>query len=184
MKAHRKPDSPIMTAFPGSQLAISMVSMGPSGMAVPLLPSSRAQLVFSTSEPPSCSLPPVGDSYARRVYRPVTLSQKRSTAASLLRITPAQYAILRSLYFIIGGTTFKFTPNAQNWPRSLNTLIGGTLDRIYRVVNDIGTPSGWGLDLINNYAFLVRFYTVYDTTNHRWRRHDAVHNSGNQLRRI
>jgi hypothetical protein len=68
---------------------------------------------------------------------------------------------------MIGGTTFEFTPNAQIWPRSLNTLIGGSASGIYLVVNDIGTPTGSGLDFINGYTFLERFYTVYDTTNKR-----------------
>ncbi|KAH9170213.1 aspartic peptidase A1 [Lactarius sanguifluus] len=83
----------------------------------------------------------------------------------LLRITSAQFSNLKSLFFIIGGTAFEFTANAQIWPRSLNTLIGGTSSSIYLVVNDIGTPSGSGLDFINGYTFLERFYTIYDTTN-------------------
>ncbi|KAH9036481.1 aspartic peptidase A1 [Lactarius pseudohatsudake] len=83
----------------------------------------------------------------------------------LLRITAAQFSNLKSLFFIIGGTAFEFTANAQIWPRSLNTLIGGTASSIYLVVNDIGTPSGQGLDIINGYTFLERYYTIYDTTN-------------------
>ncbi|KAH9052748.1 aspartic peptidase A1 [Lactarius vividus] len=83
----------------------------------------------------------------------------------LLRITLAQFSNLQSLFFIIGGTAFEFTANAQIWPRSLNTLIGGTASSIYLVVNDIGAPSGQGLDIINGYTFLERFYTIYDTTN-------------------
>jgi cathepsin E len=63
--------------------------------------------------------------------------------------------------------TYAFTPNAQLWPRSLNTLIGGTSGNIYLIVADIGTPTGQGLDFINGYTFLERFYTVYDTTGHR-----------------
>ena len=85
----------------------------------------------------------------------------------LLKITSAQYANLQPLNFIIGGTTFAFTANAQIWPRSLNSFIGGSAGSIYLVVNDIGTPTGSGLDFINGYAFLERFYTVYDTTNKR-----------------
>ena len=64
--------------------------------------------------------------------------------------------------------TYEFTANAQIWPRALNSVIGGKDDAIYLIVADIGTPSGQGLDFINGYAFLERFYTVYDTTNSRF----------------
>ena len=83
----------------------------------------------------------------------------------LPRITSAQFGNLKSLFFIIGGRAFEFITNAQIWPRSLNSLIGGTATGIYLVVNDIGSPSGQGLDVINSLALLERFYTVYDTTN-------------------
>jgi hypothetical protein len=59
------------------------------------------------------------------------------------------------------------TPNAQIWPRSLNSAIGGSADKIYLIVGDIGSNSGSGLDFINGYGFLERFYSVYDTTNNR-----------------
>ncbi|KAF8519885.1 acid protease [Hysterangium stoloniferum] len=85
----------------------------------------------------------------------------------LLRLTTTQFANLTSLFFVIGGTTFEFTANAQAWPRSLNTLIGGSVDNVYLIVGDLGTPSGEGLDFINGQMFLERFYSVYDTTNRR-----------------
>jgi len=85
----------------------------------------------------------------------------------LLTITTTQYANLKSLYFVIGGTAFEFTANAQIWPRSLNSLIGGATGSIYLVINDIGSSTGSGLDFVNGYTFLERFYTVYDTTNRR-----------------
>ncbi|KAG1729287.1 acid protease [Suillus lakei] len=83
----------------------------------------------------------------------------------LLMITSDQYANLQTLNFNIGGTSYGLTPNGQIWPRSLNTDIGGNSDSIYLVVNDIGSNSGTGLDFINGYSFLQRFYSVYDTTN-------------------
>ncbi|KAJ7119119.1 family A1 protease [Mycena epipterygia] len=89
------------------------------------------------------------------------------SATGLLRITATQFAALKNLNFVIGGTTFALTPNAQIWPRSLNSAIGGTSSRIYLVVADIGTNSGEGLDFINGYAFLERFYSVFDTGNKR-----------------
>jgi cathepsin E len=86
----------------------------------------------------------------------------------LLRITPAQYANLKSLFFTIGGRKFELTANAQIWPRALNEFIGGKRGRIYLVVNDIGSLDiGEGLDFINGYTFLERFYSVFDTGKQR-----------------
>ncbi|KAG2038405.1 aspartic peptidase domain-containing protein [Suillus americanus] len=84
-----------------------------------------------------------------------------------LMITSDQYANLQTLNFNIGGTSYGLTPNSQIWPRSLNTNIGGSSDNIYLVVNDIGSNSGTGLDFVNGYSFLQRFYSVFDTTNHQ-----------------
>ena len=88
-------------------------------------------------------------------------------STGLLRITSTQFSNLQSLFFTAGGTSFELTANGQIWPRALNTFIGGTSSSIYLVVNDIGSPSGSGLDFINGYTFLERFYSVYDTTNNR-----------------
>ncbi|KAJ7849379.1 family A1 protease [Mycena olivaceomarginata] len=85
----------------------------------------------------------------------------------LLRITATQFAALQNLNFVIGGVTYALTPNAQIWPRSLNTAIGGSASSIYLVVADWGSNSGQGLDFINGYAFLERFYSVFDTGNKR-----------------
>ncbi|KAL6303180.1 acid protease [Sparassis latifolia] len=83
----------------------------------------------------------------------------------LLTITQEQYANLQSLFFTVGGTTFELTANAQIWPRSLNTTLGGNADQIYLVASSTGTASGSGLDFINGFAFLQRFYSVFDTGN-------------------
>ncbi|KAI0634024.1 acid protease [Trametes polyzona] len=88
-------------------------------------------------------------------------------ATGLLRITPDQFAKLQSLFFNINNVNFEFTANAQIFPRSLNTAIGGDADSIYLIVGDIGTPSGTGLDFINGQAFLERFYAVFDTEGRR-----------------
>ncbi|EJD07493.1 acid protease [Fomitiporia mediterranea MF3/22] len=85
----------------------------------------------------------------------------------LLKITNDQYEKLQSLYFNIGNTKFELTANAQIWPRALNKFIGGSSDGIYLVIADLGSNSGKGLDFINGYSFLERFYSVYDTTNNR-----------------
>ncbi|KAJ7509621.1 aspartic peptidase A1 [Mycena galericulata] len=78
-----------------------------------------------------------------------------------LTITSDQFAALSNLDF----NTYTLTPNAQIWPRSLNSDIGGTAGNICLVVADIGSPSGSGLDFIDGYAFLERFYSVFDTGN-------------------
>ncbi|TBU30450.1 aspartic peptidase A1 [Dichomitus squalens] len=88
-------------------------------------------------------------------------------ATGLLRLTQAQFAKLQSLFFTIGGVTFELTPNAQIWPRALNTAIGGNANSVYLIVGSIGTPSGEGLDFINGQTFLERFYAVFDTANSR-----------------
>ena len=105
----------------------------------------------------------------------------------LLRLTTSQFANLQSLFFNINGVssssqfiiqmhtkmalsfqrTFEFTANAQAWPRALNTAIGGTTNNVYLIVGDLGTPSGEGLDFINGFTWLERFYTVFDTANKR-----------------
>ncbi|TFK83046.1 aspartic peptidase A1 [Polyporus arcularius HHB13444] len=80
----------------------------------------------------------------------------------LLSITPDQYAKLRTLVFIIGGVRYELTPNAQIWPRALNEALGGTSDKIYLIVNDLGSMSEGGMEFINGMSFLERFYMVYD----------------------
>ncbi|KAJ3856525.1 family A1 protease [Lentinula lateritia] len=84
----------------------------------------------------------------------------------LYKITTAQYNALENLVFTIGGTEFSLTPNAQIWPRSLNTDIGGRASSIYLVVADLGADEA-GFDFIDGYVFLERFYSVFDTTNSR-----------------
>ncbi|KAG1826298.1 aspartic peptidase domain-containing protein [Suillus subaureus] len=86
-------------------------------------------------------------------------------ATGLLRLTTAKYDDLEDLNFNVGSSTYALTPNGQIWPRALNTYIGGSSDYVYLIVNSIGTPSGEGLDFINGYTFLERFYSVFDTTN-------------------
>ena len=75
----------------------------------------------------------------------------------LLTITSDQYAKLQTLTFNIGNNAYDLTPNAQIWPRSLNSMIGGSSNSIYLVVSDIGSQSGSGFDFIMGYAFLSVF---------------------------
>nr|AOO94936.1 acid protease [Inonotus obliquus] len=88
-------------------------------------------------------------------------------ATGLLKLSSREFSNLQSLFFHMGGTTFEWTPNAQIWPRSLNSQLGGDEDSIYLVAADNGTNSGQGLDFINGFVWLQRFYTVFDTTNSR-----------------
>ncbi|PSR71071.1 hypothetical protein EW026_g3656 [Hermanssonia centrifuga] len=88
-------------------------------------------------------------------------------ATGLLRLTTAQYANLQNLVFTTNGVSYTLTPNAQIWPRSLNSAIGGSSSSVYLIVASIGTPSGEGLDFINGLTFLERFYSVFDTANKR-----------------
>lgn len=83
----------------------------------------------------------------------------------LLTITASQYANLQTLNFVTNGNTYGLPPNGQIWPRALNTAIGGDANSIYLIVNSMGTNMGSGLDFINGYAFLERFYSVFDSGN-------------------
>jgi len=89
------------------------------------------------------------------------------SVTGLLCLPNSAYDNLESLNFIINGVTYELTPNAQIWPRSLNAALGGSSDNIYLIIADIGTWTGAGLDFVNGYTFLERFYTVYDTGGQR-----------------
>ncbi|KAG1845950.1 aspartic peptidase domain-containing protein [Suillus tomentosus] len=104
------------------------------------------------------------DAYAK--YKSAT-GGTLDTATGLLLISSSQYKALKNLNFHIGSETYALTPNAQIWPRSLNSYVGGSSNAIYLMVTDIGTPSGAGVDVVNGYTFLERFYSVYDTANSR-----------------
>ncbi|KAJ6584084.1 acid protease [Mycena vulgaris] len=85
----------------------------------------------------------------------------------LLTVTEEQFDQMQSLFFQIGDTTLELTPNAQIWPRALNSTLGGTEGNIYLITADLGSNSGSGLDFIDGFGFLQRFYSVFDTTNSR-----------------
>ncbi|KAJ7143506.1 acid protease [Mycena crocata] len=85
----------------------------------------------------------------------------------LLTVTEAQFSQMESLFFQIGNSTLELTSNAQIWPRALNSTLGGDENKIYLITADLGSNSGSGLDFIDGFGFLQRFYSVYDTTNNR-----------------
>ncbi|KAG1790291.1 acid protease [Suillus plorans] len=101
---------------------------------------------------------------AFQAYQKATGAVEDSTTG-LLTITSAQYAELQSLYFNIGGVTYEFTPNAQIWPRGLNSILGGNEGQIYLIASDLGSNVGSGLDFINGFGWIQRYYTVFDTGN-------------------
>ncbi|KAG2068230.1 aspartic proteinase [Suillus decipiens] len=105
---------------------------------------------------------------AYELYKAATGSEY-DPATELLVISEDGYGALQNLYFNIGPQTYTLTPNAQIWPRSLNTMISGQENAIYLIVRDIGTPFGSGLDFGNGYVFMQRFYTVFDATTDRRR---------------
>jgi hypothetical protein len=80
--------------------------------------------------------------------------------------------------------TFTLVPNGQIVPRNFYSEFNLTPGYIYLVIGSVsilhqtefrrdsanarsqlGTPSGQGLDFVLGFAFLQRFYTVYDTRN-------------------
>ncbi|PPQ91159.1 hypothetical protein CVT25_003037 [Psilocybe cyanescens] len=88
-------------------------------------------------------------------------------ATGMLKVSTANFNALQSLFFVANGATFELTANAQIWPRALNADIGGVAGSIYLIVADLGSNSGEGLDFINGFTFLERFYSVFDTANKR-----------------
>ncbi|KIJ17619.1 hypothetical protein PAXINDRAFT_9562 [Paxillus involutus ATCC 200175] len=48
---------------------------------------------------------------------------------------------------------------------ALNSTLGGQEGQIYLITSDLGSPSGSGLDFINGFGWLQRFYSVFDTSN-------------------
>ncbi|KAF9262866.1 acid protease [Marasmius fiardii PR-910] len=97
-------------------------------------------------------------------YRKATGATMDSNTG-LLCVTAEQFKNMKNLEFHIGENTYELTPNAQIWPRAMNEMLGGAANKIYLVFADIGQPCGSGLDFINGFTFLQRFYSVYDTTN-------------------
>ncbi|KAJ6585322.1 acid protease [Mycena capillaripes] len=86
-------------------------------------------------------------------------------ATGLLCLTQDQYDCMQSMVFNIGGMQCELTKNAQIWPRSMNSTLGGQGDKIYSIFADMGPLQNDGLCFINGFTFLQRFYSVYDTTN-------------------
>ncbi|KAG2076048.1 acid protease [Suillus decipiens] len=76
-------------------------------------------------------------------------------ATGLLAVSSARYNALKNLDFHIVKEIYSLTPNAQIWPRSLNSQISGSSNVIYLVINDLGVVSGQGINFLNGYTFLL-----------------------------
>ncbi|TRM60642.1 aspartic peptidase domain-containing protein [Schizophyllum amplum] len=103
---------------------------------------------------------------AFNAYKKAT-GAKLDENTGLLTVTEEQFKNMQSMMFHIGETPFEFTANAQRWPSQLGTMMGGKEGQIYLIVADMGELSGKGMDFINGFGWLQRFYSVYDTTNGR-----------------
>ena len=57
--------------------------------------------------------------------------------SGMLKLTKDEYANLQPLDFHFGANTHTLTPNAQIWPRSLNTALGGDDNDVYLVIGDV-----------------------------------------------
>ncbi|KAG2071103.1 acid protease [Suillus decipiens] len=103
------------------------------------------------------------DAYQK--YRSAT-GARYDPATGLLTMPEDNYGSLENLDFYIGDQTYRLTPNAQIWPRSLNIKIGGQQGSIYLVIGDNGAYNGQ-IDFSLGYVFMQRFYVAYDAANSR-----------------
>ncbi|CEL62092.1 hypothetical protein RSOLAG1IB_10194 [Rhizoctonia solani AG-1 IB] len=84
----------------------------------------------------------------------------------LLKIPKESVSKMKPLFFVINGISYEFTPDAQLWPRTLNTVLGGEIDSYYSVISPLTDfEADMGSNFINGYTFLERFYTAYDASN-------------------
>jgi hypothetical protein len=106
---------------------------------------------------------PTLDAYNRYIKETGAVTDEDT---GFLRISGEQYDRLQSFFLDIGGNAYELIPNAQIWPRALNEAIGGQKHHIYLVIQDIGKRVP-GLEFIAGMVFLERYFSVYDTQNHR-----------------
>jgi cathepsin E len=99
----------------------------------------------------------------------------------MLRIPESRYSWLKTLdVWVQGVGTLSLSPNAQIWPRSYNKAAGGQPGYIYLVVANVSLNLFFMNHLLKRTAqskrndgvvlgmvFLERFYTYYDSRQHR-----------------
>ncbi|OCH93069.1 acid protease [Obba rivulosa] len=148
---------PITTTYPSNQYVgiDQSITYGSSGISI-LSPTSGIVDTGST-------LLYLATDALERYLDAVAGSDEVDPVTGLYTISSENFANLESLFFHIGDVTYEFTANAQIWPRSLNSNIGGNADTIYLVVADNMENTGSGLDFINGLVWLERFYLVYDS---------------------
>ncbi|KAG8735809.1 hypothetical protein FRC10_010147 [Ceratobasidium sp. 414] len=102
---------------------------------------------------------------AFKVYSDSLPGSKLDDATHLLEIPKESVSKMKSLFFNINGVPYEFTPNAQLWPRSLNTALGGKADSYYSVVSAVrgniftagsltDLEADMGSSFVNGYVFL------------------------------
>ncbi|GAB1527504.1 hypothetical protein RhiTH_010679 [Rhizoctonia solani] len=102
---------------------------------------------------------------AFKVYSESLPGSKIDQSTKLLEIPKDSVGKMKSLFFVINGIPYEFTPNAQLWPRTLNTALGGKADAYYSVISPLSDfEADTGSSFINGYAFLERFYSAYDAS--------------------
>ena len=77
---------------------------------------------------------------AYNAYQKATGATADSTTG-MLKLSNSQYSNLQPLKFNIGGVDYTLNANAQIWPRSLNTALGGDTDSVYLVVGNVSNAS-------------------------------------------
>ncbi|CUA74051.1 Polyporopepsin [Rhizoctonia solani] len=79
----------------------------------------------------------------------------------LLKIPPGCLRSMQSMFFIIGGSRYEFTPGAQLWPRTLNRLLGTNDNESYfSVITTLRDSQNSIGNFILGYPFMQRFYTA------------------------
>ncbi|KEP52685.1 eukaryotic aspartyl protease [Rhizoctonia solani 123E] len=102
---------------------------------------------------------------AFQAYSKSLPGSKINQSNKLLEIPRESLDKMKSPFFIIGGVSYEFTPNAQLWPRKFNYLMHGEVGRYYSVINTLSTFSDIeGVGLIAGYFFMQRFYTAFDAS--------------------
>ncbi|CAE7189071.1 unnamed protein product [Rhizoctonia solani] len=110
---------------------------------------SGTALIYVTSE-------------AFQLYSGALPGSKMDKATGLLEIPEESIGAMKPLFFIINGVSYELTPNAQLWPRTSNTILGGKANAYYSVVS---SHDKLGHSFIMGYPFLLRFYTAYNVSN-------------------
>ncbi|KAJ1304931.1 hypothetical protein OPQ81_006064 [Rhizoctonia solani] len=127
-----------------------------------------------TLQPPSAGVVDTGTTLiyitpkAFKAYSGSLPGSKIDPSTKLLEIPKESVSKMESLFFVINGVSYEFTPNAQLWPRALNTALGGKVDGYYSVISALSDfEADTGSNFINGYVFFERFYTAYDASKFR-----------------